>query len=126
MTKQIHFVVYYDPSDDGFWLDDESLMAKFGDRAWFDDEKQEWVRPEDAEEEQLDQIISERLATLTQPIDTTTYFTTDGSYGVAKGITLVNTSNWDEADWALIEEASDSERPALARHISNVKVTCPQ
>ena len=126
MTKQIHFVVYYDPSDDGFWLDDESLMAKFDDRAWFDDEEQEWVRPDGDEEEQLDYIINNRLASLTQPVATTTYFAEDGSYGVAKGIKLVDTSNWDEADWALIEEASDSERPALAQHIANVKVVCPQ
>jgi hypothetical protein len=126
MTKQIHFVVYYDPSDDGFWLDDESLMAKFDDRAWFDDEKQEWVRPDGDEEEQLDYIINNRLATLTQPVATTTYFAEVGSYGVAKGIKLVDTSNWDEADWEMIENASDSERPALAQHIANVKVVCEQ
>jgi len=124
MTKQIHFVVYYDPSDNKFWLDDSTLMAKFDDRAWFDDEADEWVRPADEEEEQLDRIINDRLALMTQPSGT--YFATDGSFGNADGLEIVDTDDWDEDDWEMIENASDSERPALARHIANVKVVCPQ
>lgn len=121
MTKQIHFVVYYDPSDDGFWLDDESLMAKFHDRAWFDDETQEWVRPADEEEETLDRLVNDRLAVITQPTETTAYFATDGSFGVAKGIELVDTSDWVAEDWVMIEMTSDDQRPKVARAISERK-----
>lgn len=121
MTKQIHFVVYYDPSDDGFWLDDESLMAKFDDRAWFDDETQEWVRPADEEEETLDRLVNDRLAVITQPTETTAYFATDGSFGVAKGIELVDTSDWVAEDWVMIEMTSDDQRPKVARAISERK-----
>jgi hypothetical protein len=121
MTKQIHFVVYYDPSDDKFWLDDETLMTKFGDRAWWDNEADEWVRPEDEVEEALDRLANDRLAVFTQPTGTTAYFATDGSFGVAEGIELVDTSDWVAEDWVMIEMTPDDQRPKVARAITERK-----
>jgi hypothetical protein len=124
MAKQIHFVVYYDSEDGEFWLDDESLMSKFGAATWFDNETQEWSQPKDGEEDQLEYILRRQLALMTQPEGT--YFASDGSFGSADGLEIVDTSDWTEQDWEMIENASDSERPALAQHIANVKVVCPQ
>jgi hypothetical protein len=124
MATQIHFVVYYDTEDKKFWLDDESLMSKFGTASWFDTDTQEWSAPEDGEQDQLDYIINRQLALMTQPEGT--YFASDGSFGSADGLEIVDTSDWTQQDWEMIENASDSERAALARHIANVKVVCPQ
>lgn len=121
MTKHIHFVVYYDQSDQKFWLDDETLMNRFDDRAWFDDDLAEWTRPESEDEEMLDRIVNDRLAVTVQPTGTTAYFATDGSFGAAEGIQMVDTSDWVEEDWTMIEMTSDDQRPAVARAIANRK-----
>lgn len=47
------------------------------------------------------------------------YFAEDGSYGSADGITIVDTANWTDADWELIDFSTDSERAALAQKISD-------
>jgi hypothetical protein len=67
MSKQIQFVVYYDTEDKKFWLDDETLMSKFGTASWFDTELEEWVQPENDEEEELDFAINNKLANILQP-----------------------------------------------------------
>jgi hypothetical protein len=121
MTKHIHFVVYYDPEDKKFWLDDETLMANFGGLAWWDDEAEEWTRPQDEEEEALDHHINDQLASIVQPTPVTAYFAKDGSFGVAEGIELVNTHDWTEEDWTMIEMTSDEKRPEVARAISDAK-----
>jgi hypothetical protein len=43
------------------------------------------------------------------------YFAEDGSYGNASGLTIMETTHWDETDWAIIEGASDWARPEVAR-----------
>ena len=43
-----------------------------------------------------------------------TYFASDGSYGDADDLITIDTSGWTEADWEKIEEASDSDRGAIA------------
>ena len=47
-----------------------------------------------------------------------TFFSIDGSYGSATNILVVDTSSWTEADWTLIEEASDSERLEVAHNLT--------
>lgn len=46
------------------------------------------------------------------------YFAADGNYGLATGLTIVDTTEWDAADEELIEQAFDSDRPTVARIIS--------
>ena len=48
-----------------------------------------------------------------------TYFATDGSYGVAKGMIVLDTVLWTDEDWQRIDEASDDERPTVAWSIAN-------
>jgi hypothetical protein len=120
MSKQIHFVVYYDIDEKKYYLDDETLMVKFDERAWFDDELEEWVRPEGIEESALDYAINNELATILQP-DGAMYFAEDGSFGTAKGIQILDTGKWSEEDWERIDNASDGERAQVARTIANEK-----
>jgi hypothetical protein len=43
------------------------------------------------------------------------YFAEDGNYGNADGLTIMETTHWDETDWAIIEAASEWARPEVAR-----------
>jgi hypothetical protein len=43
-----------------------------------------------------------------------TYFATDGSYGDASGLVIVDTSKWTHEQWQMIEETSDSFRAIRA------------
>ena len=43
------------------------------------------------------------------------YFATDGNYGSADGILVLETTGWGELDWQMVEEVSDEHRPAVAR-----------
>lgn len=47
-----------------------------------------------------------------------TYFAMDGNYGDADGIVLVQTEEWTEAEWDMVETCTDSERADLAVEIS--------
>lgn len=46
------------------------------------------------------------------------YFAADGSYGDAAGLIIIDTSEWNEEEWAIIDEARDSERVRLAYELS--------
>lgn len=46
------------------------------------------------------------------------YFAQDGSYGVATDLVLVDTTDWSEDDWQLIEFSTDSERASIAQRLS--------
>jgi hypothetical protein len=46
------------------------------------------------------------------------YFATDGNYGDATELIIVDTTNWSESDWQLIEDSHDSERSDVAQRIS--------
>jgi hypothetical protein len=46
------------------------------------------------------------------------YFATDGSYGHADGINLIETDKWVESDWQLIEETPENLRAAFALDIA--------
>lgn len=47
-----------------------------------------------------------------------TYFAMDGNFGEAVGMTVIDTRDWTDADFGLLEQVSDQERPLLARVIS--------
>lgn len=46
------------------------------------------------------------------------YFALDGNYGDASGLTVIETTHWSEVDWAILDAASDSYRPDVARLIA--------
>jgi len=46
------------------------------------------------------------------------YFAKDGNYGDALGLVVVDTSDWTEEHWVLIDEAMDDERPEIAEEIN--------
>ena len=49
-----HYVVTYD-TETGVWeLDDDTAVAKFDDRLWWDEDEGEFRRPADEDEEQVD------------------------------------------------------------------------
>jgi len=48
-----------------------------------------------------------------------TYFAMDGNYGDAEKFLVVDTSSWDDDDWAAIEYAKDEERLEIARQIDD-------
>lgn len=46
------------------------------------------------------------------------YFASDGNYGGADGMVVIDTKQWTERDWGFIEESSDEYRPHLAMIIA--------
>lgn len=46
------------------------------------------------------------------------YFAFDGNYGDASGLTVIETTHWSELDWQILDAASDSYRPDVARLIA--------
>jgi len=49
-----------------------------------------------------------------------TYFATDGNYGDATDLVVVDVDHWTDANWEAVEHASDSERAQVARNIGPV------
>lgn len=47
-----------------------------------------------------------------------TYFVEDGSYGNAQSLVVVDTSEFTEDDWEIIENESYWNRPRAAEHIA--------
>jgi hypothetical protein len=50
----------------------------------------------------------------------THYFASDGSFGDANGMTIVDTSLFTDEDWETIDECYDWERPAMAERIAGL------
>lgn len=46
------------------------------------------------------------------------YFASDGNYGSADGMSVMETTHWTETDWSIIEDTSDELRPMIARAIT--------
>lgn len=46
------------------------------------------------------------------------YFAADGNYGDALDLVVVDTADWSDEDWALIDEAFDGDRPKIAEEIT--------
>jgi hypothetical protein len=49
------------------------------------------------------------------------YFASDGSYGDAEKLIIVDTSEWTEEDWQEIDMAGDSDRAVVAYAIAKSK-----
>lgn len=49
---------------------------------------------------------------------TLSYFAVDGNYGDASGMTIMETTHWDEDDWSIIKNATETARPELSRAIT--------
>jgi hypothetical protein len=49
------------------------------------------------------------------------YFATDGSWGHAEGMIVLDTNTWQEEDFRRVEEASDEDRIDVAFAIANEK-----
>ena len=43
------------------------------------------------------------------------YFAEDGNYGNADGLTIMETTHWDDTDWSIIDSAAEWARPEVAR-----------
>lgn len=50
-----------------------------------------------------------------------TYFATDGNYGDAVGLTVIDTTGWTDIDFETFDAVLDHERVSLARLISEWK-----
>jgi hypothetical protein len=126
-SKQIYFAVFYDTENGNFWIDDETLMARFGTASWWDDDTEDWRRPETDDEEKFDSAVSVKLGQLLIPEKASTYFATDGSYGTAHNLEVIDTSEWTDEDWAEVENATDDTRAdtasAIARRYLNAPIT---
>jgi hypothetical protein len=48
-------------------------------------------------------------------VRTLNYFAEDGNYGNADGLTIMETTHWDDTDWEIIESAAEWARPEVAR-----------
>ena len=123
-SKQIYFTVYFDTEDGKFWIDDETLMANFGTASWWDNDTEEWRRPE-GDEDEFDSRVSAHLGQLLTPAKASTYFATDGSYGTAHNLEIIDTSEWTDADWAEVEEATDDTRADTASAIAKRYLDAP-
>jgi hypothetical protein len=55
------------------------------------------------------------VAATTEVVRTLNYFAEDGNYGNADGLTIMETTHWNELDWQIVEEASEWARPEVAR-----------
>jgi hypothetical protein len=51
-------------------------------------------------------------------MNNTAYFATDGSFGDAKDLELIDVSQWTEADWNEVQDEADEYRIATARLIA--------
>lgn len=47
-----------------------------------------------------------------------TFFSRDGSYGDAAGLTMLDTRHWSQADWERVKNATDDERLTVALRTS--------
>jgi hypothetical protein len=43
------------------------------------------------------------------------YFAADGNYGSAYGLSIMETTHWNQDDWDIIEQVADGDRPVVAR-----------
>jgi hypothetical protein len=51
-------------------------------------------------------------------ITSITYFAKDGNYGDAAGVTIIDTSDWTDSDFEMLDSITDEFRPLAARMIS--------
>lgn len=71
------------------------------------------------EETELIEASEPQVIGKKRPIEQLSYFAHDGNYGDAVGLTIIDTGDWVAEDFELLEEASDNDRPEVARLISD-------
>ena len=49
-----------------------------------------------------------------------TYFASDGNYGDANDLVVIDTTDWGFSEWTLIEQAGDNERSDVAAGIASI------
>jgi hypothetical protein len=54
-------------------------------------------------------------------VESLTYFATDGNYGDASGLTIIDTTGWTSDDFEMFDVVRDEDRITLARLISEWK-----
>jgi hypothetical protein len=59
-------------------------------------------------------------AELTNESGERSYFAKDGNYGYAGGLVVVDTEKWIGEEWAIVEENSDEDRPAVALQLAEM------
>lgn len=59
-------------------------------------------------------------AELTNESEERSYFAEDGNYGSADKLAVVDTSKWTGEEWAIVEENSDYDRPAVATQLAEM------
>jgi hypothetical protein len=47
------------------------------------------------------------------------YFAKDGNFGNASGLTIIDTQEWIDSDWALLDLVEEINKPLCARVISD-------
>lgn len=62
--------------------------------------------------------MEEQTETIAQVERALHYFAEDGNYGSADGLTIMETTHWDDIDWQIIEGTADYFRPMVARLIT--------
>lgn len=120
MSKQIHFVVYYDTETGKFVIDGDTMAVNFPEGTVFDDDTQEWERVTDSTGEDKACTILRNMLGVHNG-DGLTYIAADGNYGDAGSLAIVDTTDWTDEDWGALDEESDWNRPETARLIADQK-----
>ena len=51
-------------------------------------------------------------------VERLSYFALDGNYGDASGLTIIDTTDWTDADFDFVDAVDDESRPDFARLVS--------
>lgn len=46
------------------------------------------------------------------------YFATDGNYGSADNLVIVDTDDWTEDEWSVIDQSPENDRAKIAQQLS--------
>jgi len=46
------------------------------------------------------------------------YFATDGNYGNAENLVIIDTADWTEDEWDIIEQSPENDRTKIAQQLS--------
>ena len=46
------------------------------------------------------------------------YFATDGNYGNAENLEIIDTADWTEDEWDIIEQSPENDRTKIAQQLS--------
>jgi len=46
------------------------------------------------------------------------YFATDGNYGNAENLVIIDTTDWTEDEWDIIDQSPENDRTKIAQQLS--------